>query len=178
VAGVLERVARQAVTGAIAGCRATGAMSVEMLAVQRLLPRHERYPLAPRQIVSRLTCWIAIRQDLDRTQVDALTVLAHVGYSTSAGALYGSLAAWMPARVPPPIRGVVYGLLVWSGSSLGLLPALDILRPATQHPAAPNALLRGAHVVWGASLGFLAARIGVAHSRRAAARSTPSPVRS
>jgi hypothetical protein len=34
--------------------------------------------------------------------------------------------------------------------------------PATQHPAARNALMIGAHIVWGASLGLLADRIDAA----------------
>jgi hypothetical protein len=32
---------------------------------------------------------------------------------------------------------------------------LGILRPATEHPARRNALMIGAHVVWGVALGLI-----------------------
>jgi len=37
---------------------------------------------------------------------------------------------------------------------LGMLPALGILHPATEHPARRNALMIGAHIVWGTTLGL------------------------
>lgn len=48
---------------------------------------------------------------------------------------------------------------MWAGSYLELLPALGILRPATQHPVRRTALMVGAHLVWGATLGYLTNRI-------------------
>ena len=52
-------------------------------------------------------------------------------------------------------KGIAFGLGVWTASYLGLLPALGILKPATQHPLRRNLLMIGAHVVWGASLAGL-----------------------
>jgi hypothetical protein len=158
--GAVERVARQAATGAIAGTLATGAMSVAMIAAQRLLPLHERYPLPPRLLVSRLTRWIGVRRDMNRTDVNALTPLAHFGYGASAGALNGPRAARIPARAPPAARGIVYGLRVWAGRYIGLLPALGILRPATQHPAARI----GAAVGWRSASWSIPRGLSRAHS--------------
>jgi hypothetical protein len=41
--------------GAIAGGAATGPMTVTMNALQRRLPRWERYPLPPREIIDKLS---------------------------------------------------------------------------------------------------------------------------
>jgi uncharacterized membrane protein YagU involved in acid resistance len=60
---------------------------------------------------------------------------------------------------PNVVNGVAYGLGVWTASYLGLLPALGLLAPATEHPARRNALMIAAHVVWGASLGITAKRL-------------------
>jgi putative membrane protein len=53
------------------------------------------------------------------------------------------------------LKGSLFGLIVWSGSYLGLLPGLEILSPATRHPAGRNALMIIAHIVWGSTLGVL-----------------------
>ena len=47
----------------------------------------------------------------------------------------------------------LYGLAVWAGSYLGLLPALGIMSPATDHPLRRTALMIAAHLVWGSALG-------------------------
>src|SRR5262249_36443677 len=51
------------------------------------------------------------------------------------------------------VKGTAYGLAVWAGSYLGLLPALGILSPATRHPPRRTALMIAAHVVFGSALG-------------------------
>src|SRR4051794_11851094 len=61
-----------------------------------------------------------------------VTLLAHFGMGTAAGALYGLLAPRQ--RLLGPLAGAGFGLAVWAGNYLGLLPALGILRPATEHP--------------------------------------------
>src|SRR5262249_39177796 len=85
-----------------------------------------------------------------------LTVAAHFAYGAAAGAVYAQLAERM--EFSPMACGALYGLAVWAGSYLGLLPAVGILRPATQHPARRAALMIAAHVVWGAATGALIGR--------------------
>ncbi len=142
--------------GAVSGCLATVSMTAAMLALQRALPRHEQYPLPPRRIFDILARRLSLGRKVDRTELNVAAAIGHFGYGTAAGALYGPLGQTLP--LPGVASGVVYGLLVWEGSYLGLLPALGILPPATQHPAGRNALMIAAHIVWGASLGWLAER--------------------
>jgi putative membrane protein len=77
----------------------------------------------------------------------ALTWLAHFGYGGAAGALFSGTQHRFPGGFA--VRGAWFGLLVWSGSYLGLLPALGVLKPATAHPIPRNALMIMAHVIWG-----------------------------
>lgn len=140
--------------GAAAGMAATAPMTAVMKRLHRELPPGEQYPLAPRIITMRLAEAAGVRRKLDERQRRRLTLLAHYGYGTSAGSLFGLLAPRRPAAAVG--AGVAYGLAVWAGSYLGLLPSLHILTPATQHPARRSGLMIAAHVVWGATLGVLA----------------------
>jgi putative membrane protein len=71
------------------------------------------------------------------------------------GALYGLTAnpQSLPAAAP---AGVAFGLGVWAGSYLGVLPAAGLYRSAADEPTERNAMMVAAHVVWGASLGLIA----------------------
>jgi hypothetical protein len=63
------------------------------------------------------------------------------------------------------LAGVGFGLAVWAVSYLGWLPAAGILSPATEHPARRNALMIGAHVVWGATTGLAVGRLSDGRTR-------------
>ena len=80
-----------------------------------------------------------------------MTIFSHFGY----GALFGSVYALFADRIPlhSSLKGALAGVAIWIGSYLGWLPALGILRPATQHPFRRNLLMIIAHVVWGVTLG-------------------------
>lgn len=143
-------------TGALAGCIATAPMTIAMEALFRLLPRPQQYPLPPSEITASVTDSAGIDQHLDQHEHVALSLVNHFAYGATCGAIYGTVARSVP--VAPVVRGTAFGLLVWTISYLGLLPALGILRPATEHPPARNLLMIAAHVVWGAVLGVLADR--------------------
>ena len=82
------------------------------------------------------------------------TLPMHFGYGGAMGAIYGAVADRLPG--PAVVKGVGFGLLVWAGSYLGLLPAAGLHRPATREPAGRNGMMIGAHVIFGAVLGVLA----------------------
>ena len=137
--------------GAVGGLIATVPMTVLMEMWHRRLPMRERYPLPPRQITLRAARQAGVAPFLSDGVRKALTLGAHFGFGSSAGTLYG--AACGHAVPAGPKTGALYGLIVWAGSYLGLLPALGLLRPATRHPRRRNALMIVAHFVWGLTLG-------------------------
>lgn len=138
--------------GAVAGALATVPMSWAMELMHQLLPPHERYPLPPRQITERVTKKANLHRHLGQADQMWLSAASHVGYGAAAGAIYAALAPRIPAR--PIVKGTAWGLLVWTVSYLGLLPALGILTPATRHPARRNLLMILAHLVWGSAIGI------------------------
>lgn len=113
------------------------------------MPPQEQYPLPPREIVAVLAEKSGLRRSLTPAQEHAVAVMCHYGYGAAAGALYGALS---PPGVSTPVHGVAFGLALWATSYLGWLPAVGILRPATQHPPRRTALMIASHVVWGLAL--------------------------
>jgi hypothetical protein len=83
-----------------------------------------------------------------------LTELLHYAYGAASGAVYGCLAERAGGRAGAG-TGTAYGLLVWAGSYLGWIPAVDILHPAIRHPRDRVAIMLAAHVVWGGGTGLL-----------------------
>src|SRR5437868_417327 len=108
------------VRGAVAGCVATGPMTWAMELLHRRLPRHERYPLPPRQIAMRAAGAAGVKHRLNEPERLAVTLLSHFGMGTTAGALCGLLGRRLP--LPGPVAGAGFGLAVWAGNYLGLLP--------------------------------------------------------
>lgn len=133
--------------GALGGCLATLPMTWAMEMMHRQLPRRERYPLPPRQITMRVAEKAGVKEDMDEDERQAATLTAHFGMGTAMGVGYGLLGRHLP--LPTPLAGATFGLAVWAGNYLGLLPALGLLRPATEHPSRRTGLMIAAHVIWG-----------------------------
>jgi len=128
----------QILYGALAGFAATALMTSAMWRLHRRLPEEERYPLPPREITDRVL--VAAEDDVVRDT--AMT--SHF--------LYGALAGALICAVRPPrnvAEGGLAGLAVWAGSYFGWVPALGILRPASDHPPRRNALMIMVHLIWG-----------------------------
>jgi uncharacterized membrane protein YagU involved in acid resistance len=140
------------IEGGIAGLVATAPMTLLMEAGHRLLPPSQQYPLPPRQIVERLAEEADAPLPPREEQRVSLTLAAHFGYGAAMGVLYG--VASPPTLRAGALRGMLFGSAVWAGSYLGLLPALHVLRPATQHPGQRTLLMILAHFVWGAATGM------------------------
>ncbi len=143
----------KAAAGFLAGTAATGPMTVAMVLMHRRLPASEQYPLPPREITEIMAHEAGVRHKIEEPTQSAATLMAHFGYGAVTGLLYAFLAG--NVRAGALLKGIAFGLFVWSGSYLGLLPALGILKSATEHPARRNLLMIGAHIVWGAVLGRL-----------------------
>ena len=139
--------------GALAGFAATGPMTAAMILMHRRLPVQQRYPLPPRRITMNFADMIDAKHEMSQTQRTAVTIAAHFGYGSAMGAAYSSFTDRLPG--PPIAKGIGWGMIVWAGSYLGALPTFDLHEPATREPAGRNLLMIAAHVIWGATLGWL-----------------------
>ena len=125
------------VIGGIAGFVATMAMTAAMRRLHKRLPAKERYSLTPREIVDATL-------DPPRAAAPDLTLIAHFAYGAGCGAL---IAAASP-RIGR-VSGAFAGGGIWLASYMGWIPAFGVLKPATEHPLRRNAVMLGAHFVWG-----------------------------
>jgi len=141
------------VAGTIAGLLATIPMTAFMVAGHQVLPSAQRYPLPPRQITRKILVNLGVDKRVSEKQRLGLSVVNHLAFGAAGGAGYGRASEVLPG--PPVVRGVLFGLGVWTSSYLGWLPASGLLKSATQQPAARNALMIGAHVVWGGLTGVV-----------------------
>jgi uncharacterized membrane protein YagU involved in acid resistance len=130
------------VIGAIAGFVGTMAMTSAMRRLHARLPEGERYPLTPREITDSVAQ--AAGAELPNETAKDVTTAAHFAYGAAMGAI-------ISAMNPDPSKktGAAAGLAVWLASYLGWIPAMNVLEPATRHPARRNLLMIGVHLVWG-----------------------------
>jgi hypothetical protein len=138
---------------AAAGCVATLPMTIAMEAMHGELPPEEQYPLPPRTVALRAADRAGIEENLDEGERTGLTLVSHFGMGTAMGALYGPVSRFIP--LPAPLAGAAFGLAVWAGNYLGILPALGLLSSATRHPRRRVGLMIAAHLVWGAAAGLV-----------------------
>jgi hypothetical protein len=128
-------------------------MTVAMTAMHRALPHEEQEPLPPRQIAENAASTAGVDLGPDEDTREAVTLAAHFGYGAAAGSLYGPFAG--STGLPRAAEGMLYGMAVWGGSYLGLLPGAGLYRSAKDESRSRNALMISAHLIWGASLGLL-----------------------
>jgi len=136
------RIGSRLLIGAIAGFAGTLAMTAAMRRMHQALPPPERYPLTPREIIDSTADAVDVPLG-DETAKD-VTTAAHFLYGAASGALLGVANASLG-----PVAGGAAGVGVWLGSYMGWIPAVKLLKPATDHPARRNLLMLAAHVVWG-----------------------------
>ena len=143
--------------GAAAGFAATAPMSAAMKAMKGQLPWYQRYALPPLQVVRRASRAVGLDDHADDQAHELMTGVAHFGYGAACGAIYA--AAVSPLRLVGVITGVLFGLVVWTVSYMGVMPALGLFPHASREPDRRNLLMIVAHVVWGATLGGMLATL-------------------
>lgn len=140
--------------GSVAGLAATAPMTAAMKMMHLNLPPEEQYPLPPRQITMNVAEEVGLDDDLKNEEMrQGATMAAHFAYGAACGVIYGAVSDRLPG--PPWAKGIGFGLAVWTGSYLGLLPATGLLSSAKDHPVRRSALMIAAHVVWGVTTGLL-----------------------
>ncbi|MEV5410955.1 DUF6789 family protein [Thermopolyspora sp. NPDC052614] len=129
--------------GAAAGTLATGAMSALMLAGARAgLMRHQ-----PPKRIAR--AFLPGHRHRPKPGERLLGTAAHFGFGAASGAVFGLLVG---DRRPRILAGVVYALAIWAVGYQGWVPRLHIMPPATQDVPERQAVMVGAHLVYGAAL--------------------------
>jgi uncharacterized membrane protein YagU involved in acid resistance len=139
--------------GSISGFAATFPMTAVMVALKKTLPPEHQQPLPPRQITENAAQQAGVDQHLDEADDTTAAAVAHFAYGALAGIGYVPMAG--KSGLPPVAEGTLYGLAVWSGSYLGVLPATGLHKSAVKEPATRNAVMIAAHVVWGGALGLM-----------------------
>jgi len=143
--------------GALAGTLATLPMTLFMLATHRFLPKGQRYDLPPEIITQELAHRVRLKPFLNKQQIQVATLLSHFGYGAGMGVLYRFV--WRRPRLRgkrhlvAPVQGLLFGLAVWAGSYLGLLPLLRMAAAGHREPKHRNLMMIVAHGVWGVSTG-------------------------
>lgn len=138
--------------GALAGSIATFPMTAFMLATHRFLPEDQRYHLPPEILVREFSQRAHLNWHLDKRLTLGATTISHFGYGAAMGALYSPLEK--KKLLPAPLQSTLFGLLVWAGSYLVLLPLTGFSPTAHQEPGRRNLMMVGAHVIWGTALGL------------------------
>src|SRR5688572_29168635 len=141
------------IAASIAGAAATAPMTAVMMALHQILPGEPATPLPPRVITENAAEAAGAKRvmdEMDEPEKKATTLAAHFGYGAAAGAAYIPFAG--KTSLPPAAEGALFGLAVWGGSYLGLMPATGLYKSDTDDAHARNTLMIAAHLVWGASL--------------------------
>ncbi len=125
--------------GALAGLLGTLPMTIVMLILHRLLPKWQKYALPPQEITDEVTKRSDLRRRINKEQLLTATLVSHFGYGSAIGMFYSLLTRMLP--LPPIVKGMLFGLVVWSGSYLGLLPALGFSTWAGKEPLRRNLLM-------------------------------------
>lgn len=148
--------------GGLAGVIGTYWMTLAKDRLFAKLPRRERYPLPPREIIQDVAERLAGHPLGDGRALDdeqgltTATMASHFGFGAAGGVLFTGLNLH---RRRPILNGVGFGLLVWAGSYLGWIPATAILTPASRHPLGRTLLMIAVHAVWGAATGHATAML-------------------
>jgi len=142
-------------TGALAGLIATIPMTLFMLLMHRLLPKWQKYALPPERITHELSERTGAHKYLDKPRLLGATLVSHFGYGAFMGTLYGTLSKRITLPLPAAVKGGIFGVIIWAGSYLGWLPAMNMAAAGTEEPLRRNGLMIGAHVVWGVTTGII-----------------------
>jgi len=125
-------------------------MTASMLR-RRCLRAAEKYSLPAQETTGAALARAGVRADAD--QLSAAKLAAHL---SNGGATRGIYWLVPPGKVGGPFAsGMLLGSPVWTASYLGLLSALRILRPVTEHPVRGKGLMLGAYVTWDVFLSAL-----------------------
>lgn len=100
---------------------------------------------APAKVTKRLIEGL-FRREVGPERIGLLTNVAHWGYGTAWGAVYGLLQGTL--RMNPLARGLAFGSGVWAMSYVQLVP-MGLYEPPWKYPATSLAKDLSYHLVYG-----------------------------
>ena len=132
----------------IAGAAATAPMTAVMIGLHKVMPGEPNRPLPPEEAVDKAADAAGLPDP-----GPGGTLAAHFSYGAAAGVAYLPFAG--KSGMNPAAEGALFGLAVWGGSYLGLMPATGLYKSATEDATSRNILMVASHLVWGAALGLI-----------------------
>ena len=133
------------VAGLLAGVIGAGAMSLA----------HKAFPAAEQEQGDDATVKVAsgitrllLRRPLPEAKKPLAGNIVHYAFGAGVGGLYGGLATVMPRLTLA--FGLPFGVAVWLGAHVIMVPALGLAAPPTRQPLLKEALEFGLHLVYGA----------------------------
>ena len=143
---LVERVARGAAGGAVAGLAGTIGMSLLMLPAQRLGLLGTQ---PPRRLSDRLIETVGLGSHVDEPKRQAGTTLTHLGTGALAGAVLGGFRGAGASPQLTPLVGTAFGAAFWAVAYVLVAPAIELLpRPDHDRPGRPPVMF-AAHVIYG-----------------------------
>ena len=143
-------VARGAIAGLVGGLLAAGAMSVAHRILSDLDRKAEApspKPEDPTVTVARAATGLA-GYTLAEHQKPRVGAAVHYAFGAVVGAVYGAVAEIAP--IVTTAFGVPFGIGVWFGAHVVVVPAMGLSDPPTRQPVGKEAEEFGLHVVYGA----------------------------
>ena len=142
--------------GALGGAAGTATMSALMLVAQRAGVMGQQPP----EKIAEAAVQQAGLPGITGVQQNALAVLAHFGFGAGMGVAFEMLHRRLGPKVPAVVGGGLFGVAVWAAAYRGVVPWLGIMpHPERDRPGRPTSMVL-AHVVWGATTGWVVGRRG------------------
>jgi uncharacterized membrane protein YagU involved in acid resistance len=140
--------------GVVAGLAGAGAMSLVHKGLTAISPppspasaeqaKEEDSTVKVADGVMRLV----LQRPLPEDKKPLAGTLVHYGFGAGVGAVYGGVAAVVP-RVTVGL-GLPFGVVVWLGAHVIMVPALGLAPPPTRRPLGKGAVELVLHLVYGA----------------------------
>lgn len=145
-------VARGAVLGLVGGLLAAGAMSLAHRILADVIPETQTPAVEPPEdatvkVASAVTGLAG--HTLTEDEKARAGSAVHYAFGAAVGALYGAAAEIVPGVTAA--LGLPFGIAVWLGAHVIVVPALGLAEPPTRRPVAKEAEEFVLHLVYGSA---------------------------
>jgi putative membrane protein len=140
-------VLRGALAGLVGGLLAAGAMSLAHRLVCDMIPKpaHQQEDSTVKVASQALRL---VGRTLAEHEKPLAGTIVHYAFGAGVGAVYGAVAKLVP--LVTVAFGLPFGIAVWLGAHVIMVPALGLAEPPTRQPLGKEAHELGLHLVYGA----------------------------